>query len=44
MLKRARATPGGYVYHSLNRSVAGLLLFRKGADYPAFERIMIATQ
>ena len=41
MPRRARATPGGYVYHVLNRSVAGLPLFRKEADFEAFERIMI---
>jgi putative transposase len=29
------------VYHVLNRTVAGLPLFRKEADYEAFERIMI---
>jgi putative transposase len=29
------------VYHVLNRSVAGLPLFRKEADFEAFERIMI---
>lgn len=29
------------VYHVLNRSVAGLPLFRKEADYAAFERIML---
>ena len=34
-------TPGGLVYHVLNRTVAGLPLFRKEADYEAFERIMI---
>lgn len=33
--------PGGLVYHVLNRSVAGLPLFRKQADYEAFERIII---
>ena len=38
---RARVTPGGLVYHVLNRSVAGLPLFRKQADFEAFERIMI---
>jgi putative transposase len=32
------------VYHVLNRSVAGLPLFRKEADYEAFERIMIEAQ
>ena len=40
MPRRARATPGGYVY-VLNRSVAGPPLFRKEADFEAFERIMI---
>jgi putative transposase len=34
-------TPGGLVYHVLNRTVAGLPLFRKDADYEAFERIMV---
>jgi putative transposase len=29
------------VYHVLNRTVAGLPLFRKESDYEAFERIMI---
>jgi putative transposase len=41
MPRRARVTPGGLVYHVLNRSVAGLPLFRKEADYEAFERMMI---
>jgi len=41
MPRRARATLGGFVYHVLNRTVAGLPLFRKEADYEAFERIMI---
>ena len=41
MLRRARVTPGGLVYHVLNRSVADLPLFRKKADFEAFERIMI---
>jgi putative transposase len=36
-------TPGGLVYHVLNRTVAGLPLFRKQADYEAFERIMIES-
>ncbi len=31
----ARVTPGGSVYHVLNRSVAGLPLFREAADYGA---------
>ena len=41
MPRVARTTPGGYVYHVLNRTVAGLPLFRKEADFEAFERIMI---
>ncbi|MGO8689377.1 MAG: transposase [Thermoguttaceae bacterium] len=41
MPRHARVAPGGLVYHALNRAVAGLPLFRKEADYAAFERIMI---
>jgi putative transposase len=41
MPRQARVAPGGLVYHVLNRTVAGLPLFRKQADYEAFERIMI---
>jgi putative transposase len=36
--------PGGLVCHVLNRSVAGIALFRNEADYEAFERIMIEAQ
>jgi putative transposase len=41
MPRRPRTTPGGVVYHVLNRSVASLPLFRKEADHESFERIMI---
>jgi putative transposase len=34
-------TPGGMVYHVLNRSVGRMHLFRKDADFEAFERVMI---
>jgi len=44
MPRQARVAPGGLVYHVLNRSVAGLPLFRKEKDYEAFERIMIEAQ
>ena len=44
MPRRARVAPGGLVYHVLNRAVAGLPLFRKEADFEAFERIMIEAQ
>jgi putative transposase len=37
-------TPGGLVYHVLNRTVAGLPLFRREADYAAFERIMFEAR
>jgi hypothetical protein len=32
--------PGGYAYHVLNRAVARLPLFRKEADFEAFERVL----
>src|SRR5947209_14106899 len=41
MPRQARAAPGGYVYHALNRAVARLLLFQKPADYDAFERVLV---
>ena len=40
MPRIARAAPGGYVYHALNRAVARLPLFEKEADFEAFERVM----
>ena len=36
MPRNARQTPGGYVYHVLNRAAAHLTLFAKPADYDAF--------
>jgi putative transposase len=44
MPRQARAAPGGYVYHVLNRAVARLPLFEKDADFDAFERVMIAAR
>jgi putative transposase len=44
MARKARITPGGLIYHVLNRSVAGLPLFRKEADFEAFERILREAQ
>jgi putative transposase len=35
-----RLTPGGYVYHVLNRANAGLTLFHEDADYLAFELVL----
>lgn len=40
MPRIARAAPGGYVYHVLNRAVARLPLFQKDGDYEAFERVL----
>ena len=41
MPRHARAAPGGYVYHALNRAVARLPLFQKDEDYRAFERVLV---
>lgn len=35
-----RYAPGGYVYHMLNRANGRVTIFRKDADYEAFERIL----
>lgn len=39
MPRTARQTPGGLVYHALNRANARLKLFRKAADYSAFLQV-----
>lgn len=36
--------PGGLVYHVVNRAVARLPLFRKPADFEAFERVLVEAQ
>jgi putative transposase len=40
MPRRHRTTLGGYVYHVLNRAVGRRTIFRKEADYAAFEAIL----
>jgi putative transposase len=40
MPRRARTLIGGYAYHVLNRANGGLRLFKKEADFAAFERII----
>jgi putative transposase len=40
MPRRARAIEGGLAYHVLNRANARLPLFKKEADYAAFERVL----
>jgi len=44
MPRVARAAPGGCVYHVLNRAVARLPLFRKDADYAAFEHLLLEAR
>ena len=44
MARKARIAPGGLVYHVLNRAVARLPLFRKQADFEAFERVIQEAQ
>ena len=40
MPRTARAGVGGYAYHVLNRANGRLRLFKKAADFQAFERIL----
>jgi putative transposase len=40
MARRARSILGGYVYHVLNRANGRLRLFKKDADFAAFERVL----
>ena len=40
MPRSARYAPAGLVYHVLNRAVARLTLFKKAADFEAFERVL----
>lgn len=40
MARRVRCSDAGYVYHVLNRAVGRATLFRKPADYAAFEKVL----
>jgi putative transposase len=40
MPRHPRIAPGGYVYHAINRGAARRTLFKKAADYAAFERVL----
>jgi putative transposase len=40
MPRHARMAPGGLVYHVLNRSVGKMVMFRRDADFEAFERVI----
>src|SRR5271167_3182657 len=41
MPRAARVAPGGFMYHVLNRSVGRMHMFRRAADFEAFERLMV---
>jgi putative transposase len=41
MPRRPRACPGGHVYHIWNRAAGRLRMFKKDADYLAFEKILL---
>ncbi|MFN0052901.1 MAG: transposase [Planctomycetales bacterium] len=43
MPRTARVTPGGMVFHVLNRGVGRQQLFAKAEDYAAFEEIIAET-
>ena len=43
MPRSQRATPGGMVFHVINRGVRRMRLFQRDADYAAFEAIMEET-
>ena len=40
MPKTARSIVGGYAYHVLNRANGRLRLFKKAADFQAFEQVL----
>jgi putative transposase len=41
MPRTARVAPGGYVYHVLNRSAGRMQMFRKDADFEAFQDVLV---
>ena len=40
MPRHPRIAPGGYVYHAINRGAARRAIFKKTADYAAFEPVL----
>lgn len=40
MARRRRVTPGGFVYHVINRAAGRLVLFESSLDFAAFERLL----
>ena len=43
MPRAKRVTPGGYVYHVLNRGVGRMTIFNKPEDYEAFTQVLVET-
>ena len=43
MPRAKRTTPGGYVYHVLNRGVGRMTIFNKPEDYEAFTKVLVET-
>jgi hypothetical protein len=43
MPQRPRLATGGLVYHTLNRGIGRMRLFKDEADYAAFERVLEET-
>src|SRR5438093_92832 len=43
MARQPRVTPGGFVYHVLNRSAGRFKMFRSQKDFDAFHRIILET-
>ena len=43
MPRAKRITPGGYVYHALNRGVGRMTIFNKAEDYRAFTQVLVET-
>jgi len=41
MPRAKRVTPGGYVYHVLNRGVGRMTIFNKPEDYQAFTQVLM---
>ena len=44
MPRAARVAPGGLIYHVFNRSVGRMDLFKKDADFEAFQRVILEAQ
>ncbi len=43
-MRLKRKTTGGFVYHGMNRANGKLMIFKKPADFVAFEEILAQGQ